>query len=415
MRAHPNVNFTIYQGKVYYNNKPHESGSFTQNILSMTSSIGGGISLYEYNIDRQKHSTLSLNLPITAFVYKGSAGASWKSIGATSYVNEFEVGDVLNKIYPLTASLSRQYTDPYASYRHDLVNTKVKPREITSQLGAPYYRNYYAIKNTLNKYRYLSEHYAIESNYGDGWNKNKQKINIIQIPSIFYGTKINPGTLSLKWYLTGSLIGELRDSKENGELIQYNGIDAFNSSDGLVAGVVLYNEGIIMLTASWALASDTTPQTPSMHTKPRWQSFGVGLPGDGISSGSISAAQHSRWVSASFNIDFQGVTETQTFTMFAKANRGQVNYSNNPTFLEYNQDYLFRTSSQVYEENPIRKIKNLASSSYPTHNKEFKRSVYVSRVTLYDENKNLIGVATLADPVRKEEDENYAFKLKLDI
>jgi hypothetical protein len=41
--------------------------------------------------------------------------------------------------------------------------------------------------------------------------------------------------------------------------------------------------------------------------------------------------------------------------------------------------------------------------------------VYVSKVGIFDENKNLIGIASLASPVRKEEDQDLTFKLKLDI
>jgi len=41
--------------------------------------------------------------------------------------------------------------------------------------------------------------------------------------------------------------------------------------------------------------------------------------------------------------------------------------------------------------------------------------VYVSRIGIYDKNKNLIGVATLSNPVLKKEDQDYSFKLKLDI
>ena len=36
-------------------------------------------------------------------------------------------------------------------------------------------------------------------------------------------------------------------------------------------------------------------------------------------------------------------------------------------------------------------------------------------VKFYDENKNMIGLATLANPVLKEEDEDFSFKIKLDI
>ena len=45
----------------------------------------------------------------------------------------------------------------------------------------------------------------------------------------------------------------------------------------------------------------------------------------------------------------------------------------------------------------------------------FKRQVYISRVAVYDEKKNLIGIATLANPILKKEDQDLSFKLKLDI
>ena len=73
------------------------------------------------------------------------------------------------------------------------------------------------------------------------------------------------------------------------------------------------------------------------------------------------------------------------------------------------------SGAQIYEENPVRRIKNLATSSFATYNAPFRRRVYISRIGIYDESKNLMGLATLADPVLKEEDEDYTFKLKLDI
>ena len=102
-------------------------------------------------------------------------------------------------------------------------------------------------------------------------------------------------------------------------------------------------------------------------------------------------------------------------TMFANARKGEVNYSNNPTFLEYGQTLLEVTSSKVYQENTDRKIKNIASSSYSDYSASFKRQVYVGRVAIYDESKNLIGVATLSNPVLKEEDQDLTFKIRLDI
>jgi len=249
----------------------------------------------------------------------------------------------------------------------------------------------------------------VKSSLGDGWNKDTQKINTIHIPSIFYGTRINPGSVSLKWYFTGSLIGEVKDTKENGELIQTFGTSSANNNK--VAGVVLYEEGIIMLTGSWRLHDSAIGLLNNGTVdRPQWIYFGAGAH-DGVNNTTAAPS----FESASFNIEFEGVTETQTYTMFANAQRGQVNYSNNPTYLEYNQDYILRSGSNVFEENPNRRIKNITSSSFATHNEDFKRQVYVSRVAIYDENKNLIGIATLSDPVLKEEDRDVTFKLKLDI
>lgn len=403
MRAYPNVNITINESKVYYNNTPHQTGIFSDNILNITSSASGGISLFEYNIDRDADT----NNFISPFIYKGSARAAFNSTSEVDFENQFEYGDIIHANYPLTASITREFMTTQAGDRHNQVNTETGDIKLNG--GAPVYRHYYALRTRLNNYGSLSEHYVVESSLGDGWNKDTQKINTIHIPSIFYGTRINPGSVSLKWYFTGSLIGEVKDVKENGELIQTFGTSSANNNK--VAGVVLYEEGIIMLTGSWRL-HDTAIGLLNVPTpdQPRWIYFGAGA-NDGVNNATAAP----NFEKASFNMEFEGVTETQTYTMFANARRGQVNYSNNPTYLEYNQDYLLRSGSNVFEENPVRRIKNITSSSFATHDEDFKRQVYVSRVAIYDDNKNLIGIATLADPVLKEEDRDLTFKIKLDI
>ena len=114
-------------------------------------------------------------------------------------------------------------------------------------------------------------------------------------------------------------------------------------------------------------------------------------------------------------MSFKGHTETQVLTMFAHARRGEINYSNNPTFLDYGQNKIAVTSSNIYLENDAVTIKNTVSSSYAGHSASFERQVYISRVALYDDDKKLIGVATLSSPVLKKEAQDLSFKLKLDI
>jgi hypothetical protein len=425
MRAFPAVEFVVYNTQVYYNNTPHQSGAFSDNILCITSSVSGGISLYEYNVDRA--GTYALNADesiltssalgsgpnnlITPYITKGSARASFKTAGKVSYNNEFKYGDIIRANYPLTASITREFMSPNPGYREPAFNTF----DSTSQLsgGAPEYPHFYALKNRLNHYQYLSEHYAIVGGTAGSdyhWDKAEQPINLISVPSIFYGSKIKEGTVVLKYFVSGSKKAELRDTKQNGELIEVTG-----SNVGAVAGVVLYSEGFLLLTGSWEINDQELPlvdgTTAGGLVTSKWVYFGAGA-SDGINSQTVDNVDFAK---ASFSINFHGQTETQVQTMFAQARRGQANYSNNPTFIRYGQELIQATGSQIYEENPVRKIKNIASSSFATFDAPFKRQVYISRVGLYDKDQNLIGLATLANPVLKEEDQDYTFKLKLDI
>jgi hypothetical protein len=72
------------------------------------------------------------------------------------------------------------------------------------------------------------------------------------------------------------------------------------------------------------------------------------------------------------------------------------------------------SSSINFTEDDTKKIKNIASSSYKTHKESFEKTTYISKIGLYDKDKNLIAVAKLANPVKKTEEREYTFKLKLD-
>ena len=408
MRSYPVVDFFIYSGRIYYNNNRHVSGSFSSYVLGVTASFSGAVNLYEYNIDRRA----GHNDPIHPFITKGSAGASFKTVAPTTFSTEFQYGDRIDGFYPLTASISRELMTPTAGVRGSVTN---KESGITTlNVGAAKYPHFYALKNRLENYSKYSEHYKVTSTFEGGWDKSNQLINVIYVPSIFYGERITPGSLSLKWYVSGSVAAELRDIKENGELIE---VSSSNSTgNGLVAGVVMYNEGIIMLTGSWEVDSLVSlPLNDGLTSgglvKPKWIYFGAG----GNDHINTDRTLDTKFGSASFGINFLGHTETQVYTMFAKARRGEANYSNNPTYIAKNQRYIEKSSSHAFEENPNRVVKNINSSSFATHNEDYERQVYISRIGIFDENKNLIGVATLSNPVLKKEDEDLTFKIKLDI
>ena len=241
-----------------------------------------------------------------------------------------------------------------------------------------------SLKNTLNYYKKISPSYA----FG---NKEDQDLMLVSIPSMLYGSSIQEGSVDLKFYITGTLAGQLTDSRRNGELIQTSGAD-----EGKVAGVVLYNEGFLLLTGSWDIGTENLDTTGA---PPKWRNF---------------ATQSASETVASFDISFNGVTHTPVMTMFAHANRGELNSSNNPTFVSKDQKKLKTTGSYQYIENEEQQIENVVSSSF-AETGSFEKTTYISSIGLYDEDMNLVGTAKLANPIRKREKDSFTFKLKLDL
>ena len=70
--------------------------------------------------------------------------------------------------------------------------------------------------------------------------------------------------------------------------------------------------------------------------------------------------------------------------MTATAPKGKVNQSNNPTFVQYSAG-------------------------------SFEKTTYISKIGIYDDERNLIGIAKLATPIRKTAARDMTFKIKLDI
>lgn len=181
-------------------------------------------------------------------------------------------------------------------------------------------------------------------------------------------------------------------------IIQFTG--GSESNDGKVAGVVLYNEGFVALTGSWDLSNTHTEDYGSGAESPKWKLWGA------------EAAPTSSW-----DVDFLGTNYIPTITMLAHAKEGDLNHSNNLTFIDFDdkQEETIEPQSETrYVENSTREIANVVKSYYPNTSGSFEKTTYISKIGIYDENKNLIAIAKLATPVRKTESRSYTFKMKLD-
>lgn len=377
IQAHPKVKFDINNHKVYYNNLNIQSGAFVDNV---THTPVGSLSLYELNIDRP---TDSLIYP---FVTKQGNFEALQGVSKTDYNTAFQFGDIISGSYPLSASLTRE--------RFVLNHGNLNPT------GS----HVLALKNTLNYYTPLSDHYSFSSSLGD---KKTQELSLLYVPSIFYGSEIKKGTVDLKFYISGTLVGRLQDNLYNGELIQTDGTEyAQDNGSGSVAGVVLYTEGVILLTGSW----DLTPVTYDFGDVTRqadWISFGAGA-----NDGNTDVTP-----SASFGLEFEGTNYIQTITMFAHADKDQLNTSTNRSFVDYDsfQTYSTTTGSNRFTESSLVSIKNTVSSSFYDYEEDFKHQTFINKIGIYDEKKNLIAVANLATPILKNAERDFTFKLKLDI
>ena len=389
IKAYPSVEFFIYSGSVYYNDRPFETGSFQNVVLHMTggdiASGHPGISLYELTVDRPVGS-----MPY-AFLSKGSSRTSFKTVttGAFADITQYLFGDDIKFPYPLTASMSREFFSENETPR----------RHITS------------LRNTLNFYIKNSAHHAYSSSAGHGHARDfaSSSLNLVSFPSIFYGSRIKRGTVDLKFYITGTVVGRLRDENENGELIQ-TGPYGSNGS-GNVAGVVLYKEGFVLLSGSWSLDNNTTENyEPGVATpqNPAWLYFAA------LGSKTI-AADHTKLPSSSFGISFSGSNYISTITALAHAPRGHLNYTANPTYIDYAYGSSSAASGSTFYRDPEVLVKNTVSSSYPDPDASFLKQTYISKIGIYDEQKNLIAIAKLANPIRKREVDSYTFKLKMDI
>lgn len=389
LKAHPQVDLFIYTGSIYINNQVGQSGTYSDSGSGVPV---GYVNLYEYNVNR------SGSFLIYPFLSKAGNQSTFKSMTTASF-NEASYGEVFSSSYPMSSSVSSFYYPAFTGSGIDRNSpTKTANRRSGSYFGA--------LENILFNYNIHSPYYALSSTLGQGWDKGRQQMRLIDVPSIFYGSSIQKGTVSLKFLLSGTVQEEVTDRYKDGVLR----VTGSGTNADKIAGVVLYNDGIIMLTGSWLV--ETKSGSPHVETyestvgadNPRWVYFGQ----------TGSAATYS-----SFDMSFSGTNFVPNVTMLAHARKGHLNQSNNPTFIEYGQAGSLGpaySSSFAYRENPALSIKNITKSPYSgsSGSAEFQKTTYISKIGIYDDNKNLIAIAKLATPVRKRELDDLTFKLKLD-
>ena len=381
----------------------------------------GSISLYELNVGSARSASIEAGEGslIRPFIVKDGNNFSFKSVTRGDY-NESNPGDIIYGKYPLTSSISREFIPSLGATPNtdNLRNRTLAKAHITdsdSYTGAggllffETRKRMVALRNTLDFYRRYANTFKYTGSY------ETASVNLISIPSIFYGSSIKKGSVSLKFYVTGTLIDEVQDVRQNGELVS---VTTTSPATGTVVGHVLYNEGFILLTGTTDIGTvdevggfgGDTYEFDGTHRLPKWIYFGA------FASGTMANLAPS---ASLYEVSFKGTNEVPVLTMFAEANAGDLNASQNPTWISssmkrWKEDKI-RFDRGTFQEPEFLEIKNTVQNDFCNSEEDFEKQVFISKIGVFDKDKNLIGVAKLANPVLKKESDDFTFKLKLDL
>ena len=330
--------------------------TFLNNLSSSNTNVPNGmISAYDLSVNRSGDDR------IYQFLNKDSDFAAFKTTTDSAYISAV----------------------PGTEYKTYLALTS----SVQVELGTDF-THITTLKNVIDYYYSMSKYFNYTT-YIEG-----KEVKLISIPSIFYGSSMKKGGFQLDYYYTGTLAAQAVDKNKNGELIQVSG-----STTGSVVGLALYNEGFVVLFGTGTLGTNVTDGYSSGNATGSWVDFAD--TGTGV-------------VKTSFKMKFNGTTYTPSLTLFAHAARGKFNFSNNPTFTVSGSSLTTTTGSSIFIE-PESKIVNITKSKYTNATASFVKTTYISKVAIYDENQALLGIANLAEPIKKTEDLGYTFKIKLDM
>ena len=406
IKASPHYEFLLYSGSVYLNN---HSSSQNRTLLP-----NGYISLHEINVGRDPSlHTWNADLHpdggdfgpsnkqalIQPIITKDGSGDGLATVSTTNF-RFGGYGSVMTGSYPMSASIGRKYiATGSTSANRKYIN---------------------ALRNSINFNRKLGSKFDWDAPYGGGY--SNCRACLITIPSIFYGSSLKKGSVRVKFYLTGSLIAEAHDKNKNGQLIQVSG-----AVTGGCVGTVLYDEGFVILTGSSTIKTTTDNYnvceivtdgagTPSADNNFKWIYWGeMGIPTGDLGSAYCASADKGSIQSSSYGLEFEGTTYTPVMTMLAHAPKGELNHSNNFSYIESGSALLQSSGGIEYRENPYVSPLNTISSSYTHHSASFEKQTFISSIKIYDENHECIAIAKLSKPVKKSEEKGYTFKMKLDI
>lgn len=174
---------------------------------------------------------------------------------------------------------------------------------------------------------------------------------IVSIPEIYYDREVLTGTFTA----SDTYAGTTRILYDNGRGGIYSG-----SLTGTLVGNIFYSEGLVVL---------KKPDLTSVNSM-----FGF---------------------SGSWQVNFRGTHKIPVKIFRCRAPAGELNCSTNPTYYSNNNS----TDSLNRNENAVLMPDN---------------TTYITKVGLYNDDYELVAVASLAHPIRKEESQDLQIRIRWD-
>lgn len=377
--AYPTFKFTYIQGnddnqfKLYLNNSQSGSGR----SLALDSQMRT-----EINVDRTGSEL------IYPFVDKTS-GKYWTSNVDNSFFNSLPFGTTITGTY------------------------MVKPVIYLNFLSSTLDPLYTSLVNIWESQKHLSREFEYE-NFPSG-------CSVHLFPRDYYGSGMRKGSVR-------AIVTSMYENDPYSKLNTFIAQDIYKdgtlrNSDNQIIGYVLYDYGMVIFKSATMLYETNNPSSP-VELK---QSFDY-FPWSSGSYGTSEERNYYNWRwfgdetfcneenNKTFaSLEFQGTNKIQNITMMCHSPKAKLNNSTNPTFVEYGQNiHLTQSSAYTMVENSNIRIKNIVSSSYNVE-EEFDKRTIISTVFVLDENKKILGIAKVANPIVKKEGSDNTFKISLDL
>jgi len=158
-------------------------------------------------------------------------------------------------------------------------------------------------------------------------------------------------------------------------------------------GLLFYQAGIAVVTASVF----TSLSTLNLIARQRLVSYGIGAPGASYDTSSMESLMTGSHITASCDairnrlqsVSFNNTTELNSTIYFCRVNHNDYNYTANPTYL---------SGSKI-------RVKNATTDSPVS---------YITTIGLYSADNELLAVAKLSEPLKKDPTTEFTLRVRLD-